>query len=248
MAAFGSPEYATIWKHWPMASGPPICALRASGRRTSDNGFTGWPTPNTPSGGRSMDISKMSATGMTLDGRKHTVSLEHVARFAGWPTPQAHDVTGRSQGQKAKHGTKHGCSCLVNAAHLAGWPTPCGQDGPNGGPAQGSDRLPGAAALAGWATPSTRDFKSEERTPENQALRAAQSRGKPLSEQARQLASGPMPTGSPAPTEKRGALNPAHSRWLMGFPPAWDDCGATVTPSSRRSPPSLSARLRALGL
>ncbi len=31
------------------------------------------------------------------------------------------------------------------------WPTPCGQDGPNGGPSQGEDRLP-ARAVA-WGTP-----------------------------------------------------------------------------------------------
>src|SRR3990167_4885484 len=41
----GSPEYVLTWKHWDMESGPPICALRASVRRTSDKGFTGWPTP-----------------------------------------------------------------------------------------------------------------------------------------------------------------------------------------------------------
>lgn len=34
------------------------------------------------------------------------------------------------------------------------WPTPCSQDGPNGGPGQGIDRLPGAAALAAWPTPT----------------------------------------------------------------------------------------------
>ena len=50
-----------------------------------------WPTPNTPSGGRSVDPSKMSATGKTLDGRKHTVSLEHVVRFVSWATPRATD-------------------------------------------------------------------------------------------------------------------------------------------------------------
>jgi hypothetical protein len=30
---------------------------------------------------------------------------------------------------------------------VSAWPTPCAQDGPNGGPGQGVDRLPGAAAV-----------------------------------------------------------------------------------------------------
>jgi hypothetical protein len=47
MAGYGSPEYALTWKEWDMQSGPPICALRASVRRTSGKGCTGWPTPQT---------------------------------------------------------------------------------------------------------------------------------------------------------------------------------------------------------
>ena len=41
----GSPLYALTWKHWDMLSGPRICALRASVRRTSGSDCGGWATP-----------------------------------------------------------------------------------------------------------------------------------------------------------------------------------------------------------
>lgn len=46
----GSQEYALTWKQQVMLSGPPICALRARGRRTLGSVFTGelagWLTPS----------------------------------------------------------------------------------------------------------------------------------------------------------------------------------------------------------
>jgi hypothetical protein len=50
MEGCGSPLYVLTWKHWDMPLGLPICALRASGLRTSVNDCSGWPTPLTLDG------------------------------------------------------------------------------------------------------------------------------------------------------------------------------------------------------
>ena len=114
----GAPEYELTWKRWDMPSGPPICALRASARRTFGSVFTGW--------------------------------------RQGWATPTARDH---------KDTGKRLCMFPVNC-------------------------LLGRQAIL-----------------------------------------------SAAPTERSdgSALNPAFTRWLMGFPAAWDSCGATAMQSCRRS-------------
>ncbi|KKL47376.1 hypothetical protein LCGC14_2336110, partial [marine sediment metagenome] len=70
----GSPEYALTWSEWDMESGPPICALRASGHRTSGSGCTGWPTC------KARDHKGVSIKKDCLNA---------VAKLAGWPTPDA---------------------------------------------------------------------------------------------------------------------------------------------------------------
>jgi hypothetical protein len=126
-------------------------------------------------------------------------------------------------------------------------------------------------SLCAWATPSARDFKSESATEEFNEKRWAHKRGKPLSAEATLAAwatpkasdgdggrttktkgggnshlqievRGAIANGSPAQMEKPGQLNPAHSRWLMGYPAEWDACAPTAMRLSRRSPRNSSAR------
>lgn len=193
----GSPEYALRWKDWPTHLGPPICALRASARRTSGSGCSGWPSP------------------MAL---------------CGWASPAAWDHKHANAKSYAERGGGTKGEQLCNqAVHLTGWNTPTVRDTRNsGGEGKNPRDLARQTALAGWATPNAADATGTHGGRQVTSLRTQ--------------ASGPPSTCSPASTEKRGALNPEYSRWLMGYPAAWGCCGATAMQSCRKSPRSSSPR------
>ena len=254
MAANGSPECVLTWKVWDMPSGPPICRLRASVRssrkprrgngwdgpwsivpipisptscvplpsglaarlslalRTSDSACSGWPTP---------DAGATPQSYRREPGRERNGNLAALATLAAWVTPAARDFRHpNSQPWSARGGGVKGEQLANQAAHLSPWPTPREQSAQGPRPDRGSQAGADLQTVAHWPTPN--------------AMAGGQTScgGERKSEL---LISGLVRAGSPASMAARGALNPAFSRWLMGYPAAWDDCAVMATPSSRRS-------------
>ncbi|BCZ76034.1 hypothetical protein [Komagataeibacter phage phiKX1] len=159
----------------------------------------------------------------------------HGLNLAGWPTPTKGNADGSqmAKGASATGRRLDGSKATVSLNHvssLAGWPTPQASDGSGGGQAKramNADRsndLMDFAMLAGWPTPTTRDHKDGSECPNvptNSLLgREVWKADQPV----RITAAGQVLTGSDAGTASSGQLNPSHSRWLMGFPVAWDQC------------------------
>lgn len=213
----GSTLYSLTWKDRVTPGGALIPALRASARRISDSGCTGWVTPSA----RDWKDTPGMAT-VRPDGRSRLDQLPRQANLCGWPTPQASDSTGGGQAKRAVGETRHG-SNLNDFAMLAGWPTPVAND----------DNKTPEAHLAMKKRMGERDGSGANRT----AITSLSVLAKyvELKHPARLTASGELLTGSTAGMGGGGQLRPEFSRWLMGLPYEWDLCAPISKPKSRKS-------------
>lgn len=168
MDSHGTPEYTLTWKDRVTPSGVRICALRASGRKTTRKsgkqgcGPTSWQKD-------SMQLATAGPTSFAIlpSGLAGLLSGLPISDNAcsGWPTPDTHQCGGAQNPLKRKEGN-HGVR-LQDAAIgiLAGFPTPdhhhhgtsadpTAKVRPSGQKVQFN--LQDAAQLAaGWATPSS---------------------------------------------------------------------------------------------
>ncbi len=184
-----------------------------------------WKGQRTPSG---RWLPRLRATALRTSG----------TGFTGWPTTQTTDAASAAR-HTTTTGIMHGGTSLTNAARMATWATPKAEDAESAGMRHSrgvADTLTAQSSLSSWATPSARDHKDSS-DPATWNCTEERDRMDQLPRQA----FGAMPKGFPAETEKPGQLNPALRRWLMGYPPEWDDCAASVTRSSLRKRPRSSA-------
>jgi hypothetical protein len=182
--------------------------------------LAGWPTTRAADGEK--NVRTLNGALSEIERKGSPQDLCMAAVLAGWNTPDTTMMQAKSRPPVLgnRKPTDPQISLADQAFHLAGWPTPQARDGDSTG-------------LTATPQTSMKRFESGRRNLDEVAQ---------LTVPARLTASGELLTGSSAGMDGGGQLNPAHSRWLMGYPPEWCACAVTAMPSSSRKPRRSSER------
>jgi hypothetical protein len=155
-----------------------------------------------------MAIEKMDATGRTIDGRKHTASLEHAVKFAGWSTPRTVIGGAESTARKKELGRKK----------------------------SGGGNLQAEAILSGWASPTNRDYRYPNKKPYRERKKG--NCGEQLPNQVKHYGPNPSGSTAKTIDTDGYQLNPRFPLWLQGYPDEWASCGERGIQSCRKSQPN----------
>jgi hypothetical protein len=153
-----------------------------------------------------------------LRASAHRTSGKDSGSMGPWPTPTTRDhKDGKSVGTVPTN------ALLGRAVWLTGWGTPVANPA-NGTPEAFLERKRKSIERGSKMGVSLSDLQ----------MQAVHNLSGWPTQPIRLTVSGEMLTGSDAAMGSSGQLNPAHSRWLMGLPPEWDDCAVTAMQSSRK--------------
>ena len=228
LASGGSTLFSYALSKPTTPAGRQFFRLAASGRRTSGQGFTGWPTPIVGEKDESLEDwqirrEKMKAANPNLGDLHKPLSV--TAQLSGWPTPNAMEG-----GQTSRGGNRKGEPLMGGIAQLAAWPTPQAieqTEDPAAKVARGMHSGLNLAVAASWATPRQEDGESAGMRHSRgvvDTLTAQASWPTPISRDSQYglnhikgdrvdslirvaaLISGPTPSGSPAATGRQGPL------------------------------------------